>query len=367
LLQGVYKMHRIFNVFLISTLLAACLFSPLNAKKRKDTAEKQIIVEDIAGTRRKNDFVFSKTPKALPVYLCELSNIHDYNIFANGGWNGSWYVGYNVCWMEKLPKIPEGEYTRAFIGAKLGRMKSQAVVGKPTWEKEAIPGEIYMSISSSPAWTLSQSHLLTGTPDIPLEADPSNALEGVGESKWFWVEIPLSAVDFNGLNYLALWSSTNYFVSTASSPILAGGWGGKKLNSWLNNEVNGRPPSDPKTSLKTGITVFEPAIAMKLIPKGSEQYISVKITDIKDGRDQTSNKTFYVSVSGNQIEKAWLEILTDKSIWKKHGSFTYNAPYMLTLKADLLPTGKIDIRCAAEDIWGNVGVSSPVRISVKNK
>ncbi|MHB9155226.1 MAG: hypothetical protein ACYC5N_05965, partial [Endomicrobiales bacterium] len=284
--------------------------------------------------------------RPLPVYLSELSNINDYALFANSGWDGNWYAGFNVCWMEALPAAPQGEYVKAFVGAKIGRMKTRSAQGRPVWEKEPIPGSIYMALSSTPAWKNTQSNFLVDTRDLPLEGDFENALEGVGEARWFWAEVPLSSVNFDGPNYVALWSPTEYFVSTASSPILAGGWGSQKVNSWMNNDVRGYPPINPRSSLKTPITVFEPAIAMKLVPAGAEQEIVVTIDNIREGRDGTANKSFFVSVRGEEIEKAWLEISVEGGPWEKRGRYAYSAPFFLTLKADALPEGKINVRCA---------------------
>jgi hypothetical protein len=300
----------------------------------------------------------------LPVYLSELSNINDYTLFANNGWDGNWYVGFNVCWIEEIPAPPKGNYRAAYIGTKLGRAKTRPVAGKPIWEKETIPGEIYLSLSSTPAWKPSQRYFVTDAADIPQEGDPENALENAGESRWFWVQVPLDAVNLDGPNYLALWSPTEYFVSVASSPLLAGGWGSQKVNSWLNNDVRGYAPMMPETSCKTAISVFEPAIAMKLIPEGTEQQISVAITELKDGRDKTSNKTVVAGVTGQEIEKAWLEVSPDGKSWKKHGKYGYSAPFMFTLKADALPDGKYSLRCAAADIWGTIGYSDKIEIQV---
>jgi hypothetical protein len=302
----------------------------------------------------------------MPVYIAELSNINDYTLFANSGWDGNWYAGFNVCWMEEFAQPPKGKYSRAFIGAKLGRMKTRPAPGKPVWEKEAIPGEIYMSLSSTPSWKSNQRYFLTLTRDIPVEGDAENALESTGESRWFWVEVPIKAVNMNGANYAALYSPTEYFTSTSSSPAIAGGWGSQKVNSWLNNDVKGYPPINAKTSLKTPITVFEPAIAMKLIPEGAKQDIVVDISEIKDGKAQTSNKSVIANITGNQIEQVWLEVSVDGKYWEKQGRIIYSPPYILTLKADSLPQGKVQVRCAAADIWENKGYSVPIDISVSN-
>jgi hypothetical protein len=301
-----------------------------------------------------------------PVYVSELSNINDYNIFANSGWDGSWYVGYNTCWIESLNSIPAGNYKKAYIGAKIGRAKTRPKKGRPSWEKEPIPGDIYMALSSTAGWKSSQSFFLVNTTDIPLEADYENAVEGVGEARWFWREIPLSMVNLNGSNFLALWSTSEYFVSTASSPVLCGGWGSKKVNSWLNNDIKGYPPLNPESSLKTPITVFEPAIALKLIPENCTQKISVTIDNVTEGRSNTANKTFFVSVKGDEIEKVWLEIKAADS-WQKVGPFVYTPPYLFTLKPDYLPEGSIFVRSSAIDIWGNIAISNTVELAVSKK
>src|SRR3989338_5805148 len=74
-----------------------------------------------------------------PVFVADLPNPNDFGLFANGGWDGNWYIGYNTCWVQMLT-VPEGKYQRAFIGAKLGRMKNYQPQGKPSWEKKAYDG-----------------------------------------------------------------------------------------------------------------------------------------------------------------------------------------------------------------------------------
>src|SRR5258708_7528191 len=58
-----------------------------------------------------------------PVFVSQVPNPNDYMLFANAGWDGNWYVGYNNGWIKRLPAIPPGNYARAYLGAKLGRMK----------------------------------------------------------------------------------------------------------------------------------------------------------------------------------------------------------------------------------------------------
>ena len=364
-------MCSFFNLFLRLAVLSVISLFLVCGELFAGTIEKKGRIE-IQNMDDSEEYVDEDEPVAairrpLPVYLSQLSNLNDYCIFANGGWDGNWYVGFNVCWIEEMPIPPEGNYVRAYVGAKLGRAKTRVVSGKPGWEKEAIPGDIYVSLSSTPAWRSSQKYFLTDTGDIPLEGDAENALEGVGESRWFWTEVPVNAVSPDSPSYIALWSPTDFLMSTSSSPILAGGWGSQKVNSWLNNDVFGYAPLNPANARKTAISAFEPAIAVKLIPEGADQEIKVSIDAIKDGREKTSNKTLIVSVSGEEIEKAWLEISTDDKQWKKYGRPVYGSPYMFTMKTENLSEGRASIRCAAQDVWGNIGYSQKTEISISKK
>lgn len=306
----------------------------------------------------------------LPVYVAGLPNINDYNIFANSGWDGNWYIGYNVCWIKKLPPVPNGtlgNYSKAYIGAKIGRAKTRRKLNKPIWEKEPIPGDIYVAIASTPAWRSSTRYYLASTQDIPLESDSDNALEGVSESRWFWTEIPLSQVSMDGLNYLAIWSPTEYFVNSATSPILCGGWGakGNETSAWINDEIKGTPPIEPEKSIKTGITVFEPALVLKLIPADTIRELQISITDIKEGKKGTQNKTVFVFITSNEIERTYLQVSIDNKTWKKVGRITYSPPWIFTIDPDQLPGGKIFIRAICEDIWMNQGTSVPIELLVQ--
>src|SRR5206468_2135465 len=97
-----------------------------------------------------------------PLFIADLPNPNDFGLFANGGWDGNWYIGYHTCWVQKLT-VPDGSYKRAFIGVKLGRMKNYQPPGKAPWEKKSDEGEIYMAISGTASWSRAQSFLVTGT------------------------------------------------------------------------------------------------------------------------------------------------------------------------------------------------------------
>ena len=187
-----------------------------------------------------------------PVFDAQIPNPNDYSLFANSGYDGNWYVGYDKVWIKKLPVVPGGSYARAYLGAKLGRMKILPSVARPP-EFNPIPGEIWIAIASTPVWTAPQRFKLTSTEDIPLEAG-DYPLDNTGECEWYWTEIPISSINMAGDNYVALWSPTPGLVSISSAPILAAGWGNKEMNTWLASTTHGELPTDPKVSLASGVS-----------------------------------------------------------------------------------------------------------------
>lgn len=296
---------------------------------------------------------FSISPPDYPVYVLKVPNPNDYTLFANGGWDGNWYVGYDVCWVKKLPPVPPGSYARAFIGAKLGRMKP------------SLRGDIWMAISSTPAWTQSQEARLSGAGDIPSEGDASNAIANVGESQWFWAEIPLERVNRKGDNYLALWSPAPDFVSISSSPVLAAAWGGREVDTWLDRSVKGTPPIDPQKALSSGVSYFQPAMALKLIPEGLPPHpVSVRIISWQNGSADHPNPILMASVGGDSIERAWVEYSSDLKTWAKIGRPLWKAPYIFSVDSTAFPPGRLHLRVAAANIWEETGASAPFRIEV---
>ena len=207
-------------------------------------------------------FAFGKPLRAVaagssdyPLYIEQISNPNDYSLFANAGWDGNWYVGYNNGWIKKLPVIPQGHYARAFIGAKLGRMKTLPPVSRPPIFNP-VPGEIWMGISSTASWAAYQRFELTSTDDIPFEASSEYALENTGDSEWFWTEVPLEAVHLDRDNFLALWSSTPELISISSAPVLAAAWGGKEVNTWIAKNIHGEPPTNSADAYENGSFLF---------------------------------------------------------------------------------------------------------------
>ena len=299
-----------------------------------------------------------------PVYLTQLPNLNDYSLFANGGWDGNWYVGYDTCWIKKVPRIPPGHYARAFIGARVGRMKTMSGGPKP-WDKKALPGSLYMAISSTTGWTAAQVHPLAETRDIPTEGDAENALETIGESRWFWVEIPLSQINLSGDNFLALGMSTPGFVSVSSGPVLAAGWGGKDINTWLVKGLHGAPPVPGAKADISGLSYFQPALALKLIPEGPPHPLEVTVLGWTPGSPDHLKPVVTARVKGDSVERVWLEYSpVGKQTWTRIGRFQWSSPFIFSIEQAELPHGRVHLRAAAANLWEETYASAPFTVEV---
>lgn len=301
--------------------------------------------------------------------------LNEYTLFANSGWDGNWYVGTNMCWIKQFKKdlLPQKDLvSRFYVGVKLGRAKTAPKPGFPPWEKQIIDGNIYVGVSSTPAWKVEQRYFLCKISDIPTEGDPENAITTTGESVWFYTEIPLEKVDFNNDIWVCVYSNTPGLTSVSSAPILAGGWRERQQKDsivWLNNEINGSPPTDPSTSLKTQIRAFDPAIILKLVPKGAENLeVKLQIVRVTDGRENNfDEKIFYVTALTPNIYRVWMEISQDRKEYKKISRYSYFTPYTFHINIPLIPqeiNGDFWIRFAAEDIFGNLGYTQDLQLNI---
>jgi hypothetical protein len=308
-----------------------------------------------------------------PLIISELTNPNGYTLFANGGWDGNWYVGYNNTWVKKLPALPKGNYSRAFIGARLGRAKTLPPVGRPP-EFKPIPGEVWAAVASTPAWSARQQVRLATTEDIPLEPGTEYALDHVGESQWYWAEVPLDALNFLGENFLAVWSPSPAFVSIASSPVLAAGWGGKDAGAWLLENRKGVPPQNPNYDRSKGLSYFHPALAVKLIPAGPAPSPKVRIVSFRNGTPEQPKPVVTVSVEGESIQRVWIEHNEParrgdivRGNWIQVGRSIWKAPYIFSIELDKLPKGRLFLRAAASNFWEEKAFSPSLEIEVDHK
>lgn len=305
------------------------------------------------------------TSVVVPTMLTLAPSLNDYTRFADGGPDANWYVGFNNAWIVKLPPAPEGEFQRAFIGAKVGRAKTRPDPDKP-WNRELIKGKVYMGISQTPSWSSEQSFFLAETSDIPAEADPQARVDGVGAAEWFWAEVPMSMVSFTAPNYLIVWSPSNYLTRASSAPILAAAEGdssapgSQEARAWNNRSILGVPPRSAANSLETPINNIMPALALKLVPPGPDEP-AVSVNDLTLAR---AGKRMLVrfSAAGEDVSDAWVESSRDRLDWERISKLQRRPPFLFALPAEKVPEPGQFVRGVARDISGAVGYSDPVMV-----
>lgn len=311
---------------------------------------------------------------AMPAYLTLGDSPGDFELFANGGWDGNWYVGYNSMWIARL-ETPQDKknWSRAYIGAKLGRMKSESVDRKKPWVHEPHSCELYMGVSSTPAWKSNDVYFLTSCEDLPLEGSPTDAVHSVGESRWYWREVPLEAINFSGSNFVSIWSNTPALLSASSSPILAAAEIAGQFPAWLNRGVQGSPPLDASESLESQLSFFAPALAIKLVPE--HEAIPVKV-ELVGFQEKSKAYLWQVQIEARNFERAQAEISLDGTRWVSFGRPIFSPPFSLMVSPEriqaearrLLPGHKTQreayLRIAAIDEWGNKGYTQQFSVYI---
>jgi len=296
----------------------------------------------------------AKSP--VPVYFSPEKNMGRHYLYADGGFNADWYVGYNNCWIIKLPPIPTGGYAKAYLGAKLGRTK---IMSWPaSWDTDPIPGKIYMALNQAPTFNSDHTYFLVDAADLPREPLPNDSLDGVDSARWVWSEVPLSRVSSEKDNYLALWSSSRYFTSASSSPILAAAMsGGDEEDVWLNRSIKGNSPSGEGV-LETPISGIKPAMAIKLVPL-NEYKVFIKGFSAELSQDEIN--VFFAAI-GEDIRAAWLEVSYDKFDWQRVTRYFFKAPYFWTFGRGAVSKEMFYLRAAALDNLENVGYSKEITV-----
>ncbi len=301
------------------------------------------------------------TSSILPTYIALAPNINDFGKFADGGDDANWYIGFNNSWIIKLPPAPIGEFGRSFIGAKIGRAKTKPNQNKP-WLREVIDGKIYMAISQTPSFTAQQSFFLAETKDMPLEPQPDAQIEGVGSGEWFWAEVPLSLVSVSKPNYLIIYSPTEAFSKTATSPVLAASAveasGVRETAAWNNHSITGVPPRNPDGALETPINSISPALAIKLSPPSTSEISVAEFIYERLGKKCLVR----FSAWGENMDQAWVEHSRDGLDWQRATRFQRRQPFDFTLSQDKCPPPGEYLRGAARDVLGTTAVSDPFQV-----
>ncbi|PCI37576.1 MAG: hypothetical protein COB53_06255 [Elusimicrobia bacterium] len=299
------------------------------------------------------------TDAPLPSYLSLSDDLSHFGRFADGGSDSNWYIGFNNAWIVRLPPRPAGEFSRAYIGAKIGRAKTRPKKKRP-WERTVISGKVYMAVSQRPAFSSDQSFFLAETADIPLETHASIYMRGAGKSEWFWAEVPLKLISRDRNNYLIIWSPTREFRDSQRSPILAAAKSqstNEDVSAWNNHAILGVPPRSENSALQTPINL-KPALAIKLVPVNEE---SVTITAFET-LSQESELISRFSVVGRDIENVWLEMAPDELEWTRVSSYIRHSPYALQIPRSIIPSKGAYLRAVARDAYGNEGQSASVYV-----
>lgn len=292
----------------------------------------------------------------VPVYHSLEKNLSKYYLYADGGFNADWYVGYNNCWVVKLPPVETSSFARAYIGAKLGRAK---IISWPmSWDQRPIPGKIYLALNNAPTFNSEHMYFLVDAADLPREPLPNDHLDGVDSSRWFWTEIQLSKLSADKPNYMALWSSSRYFTSSSSAPIVAAAKSDSvEEDVWLSRSIKGNPPSGDGV-FEIPISGLKPAIAVKLIPANDYKvFIKGFMAELEE---QSITASF--TVIGEDIRATWLEISYDKFDWQRVTRYMFRAPYFWSFGREEISREMFYLRAAAVDNLENTGYSREVLI-----
>jgi hypothetical protein len=295
------------------------------------------------------------------LFIAELPTQGEFELFANGGWSGNWYVGYNQGWISKLPAV-DAEFLdgKVYLGAKIGRAKTYGQIKKIySAAGESLPGpgpyRLLIGVSSSKEEKPSGDLLVT-TDRIPLEGSPNMALGGVGQSRWFWIEIPAERLSSVSPNYVHLWSPDEELSEVAVSPLLAGGIGSNdRENSWLVKDVQEIKP----------IKYFEPAIAIKIVGADSPAP-RIRISAFEPHSVDPAKQVLKADVWGRMIMFFGIQ-LDDGSGWKDlRGYAVYGPPYEIAFNFKNLKPGQYRIRCKAVNWWEMTGFSDERTFSVQD-
>lgn len=296
-----------------------------------------------------------------PLYLAARPNPNDYRFLADGGETFGFSVGYGRSWVVLLPPVPPGGWDRAFVGAKLGAMKTERKPGRPDWDQRVIPGEIFAAVTQAFPCLPHRRYPLARTEDIPLAGHPRQPLDGVGEARWFWTEIPLSSLSTEVPNIVVIYSPSETLKGEEQSPVLGGARVEDQKIAWWRDKSGGQPPRTSNEAFQFPAVTYTPAVALKLVPTTTGRS-QVVLPSSSEGFWNGNNLVVPAAVNGTNIESAWLEISSDGKRWSRVGRSLRGAPYVFTVSHTSLPTGPFQVRVRARDSWESVGTSSPVSI-----
>lgn len=286
------------------------------------------------------------------VYYFSSQPLNDYNLFANSGWDGNWYIGYNRTWIVKIPvnKI-KFDYDEAFIGVKIGRMKGDFIPGKPV--KKQYETNIYIKLLDCKIQK-EKIYKLCSTFDIPMESDFEYAIEETSDSKWFFTKIDKDFLE-NDCIYTLIFINDEKFNGISSCPVLAGAWEkvkGSGFEAWIVEPAKGGE-FEMEKMFERRIYSFVPAVCLKLV-KYEESQLNFGINFIEIS---TRITRVQLDVKGGIIE-VWAEVATDNKTFGKVSRSVYAPPFDFSIRNDELPKGRFFLRFAFKDEYERVHYSN---------
>jgi hypothetical protein len=121
--------------------------------------------------------------------------------------------------------------------------------------------------------------------------------------------------------------------------------------------------------LSTGLSFFQPALALKLIPAGDPHPLRVRMVSWQNGTEDHPKPVITGSVDGEAVERVWVERSISGRIgdvvrgqWVQVGRSLWKTPYVFSLDQEKLPKGKWLLRIAAVNNWGEKAASSPFQV-----
>jgi hypothetical protein len=240
-------------------------------------------------------------------------------------------------------------------------MKTERKPGRPDWDRRVVPGEIVAAVSAEPRWPQSQRFPLVRTEDIPLAGDPKQPLDGVGEARWFWTEIPLPVLSTETANFVALFSPDEALRGEDQSPVLAGARSEGAVHAWWRDKTEGEPPRTSTEAFQFPAVSYTPAVALKLVPaRRTGPTVTLRLPTDRSSTGKTL--VVWAEVEGKDIQSVWVEASSDGRNWTPAGRPVLGAPYFFSVARDALPRGNVQVRVSARDIWEMGGTSPAVTV-----
>lgn len=179
----------------------------------------------------------------MPIYLAARPSLNDYQFLADGGETFGFSVGYSRSWIVRFQARSCGSVGSRLCGGQIGRDENRTETRSAGLGSAGGAGRnLCGGGAGPPRCPQSRRFFLTRAEEIPLASDRRQPLEGVGEARWFWTEIPLTVLSSTTQNLVALFSPSQTLKGEDRSPILSGARMEGSPTAWWRDKAEGEPP-----------------------------------------------------------------------------------------------------------------------------